>query len=147
MHNQLDAKDQALLAGAVAARDLQPGPRIGDYVLFATGQLERFSHDWDDALQTSPGGSFYLSSLGEGSLSCGALNPPTPKSRLQLSEASLPGAFWFFHHGLAGAGRGMHFEIACRVFKTDAPYTGFLSKDFQSSRIEELKTHLEAQLA
>lgn len=132
MDNPLDTKDQELLATAVLLRDQETGPRIGDYVLFATGQLERFSHDWGADIQTSPGGSFYLNKSGRGSLSCGGLNPATPREELELTSATLPGSFWFFHHGLAGAGRGVYFDIPCRVFVTKAAYTGFLGADFQS---------------
>lgn len=147
MDVNLDEKDQEVLAVAVKARDAQEGPRIGDFVLFPGGQLERFSHEWSDGIQTSPGGSFYLGKQGNGSLSCGGLNPAIHKGTLELTVAILPGSFWFFHHGVAGAGRGVYFEIPCRVFKTSAPYGGFLDAEMRSSKLHELKASVNRQLA
>lgn len=87
---QLDHIDQQILDAAVALRDQIEGPRIGDFVLFPTGQLERFSHDWGDGgIQTSPGGSFFLSRSGHGSLSCGGLNPCIPAESLAIAPAVL----------------------------------------------------------
>lgn len=146
MDNHLDARDQELLSAIVALRDQLEGPRIGDYVVFGTGELERFSHDWGQDIQTSPGGSFYLCSSGHSSFS-GGLNPETPIQDLELTPVLLPGTFWFFHHGHPGAGRGVYFEIPCKVFKTKARYTGYLGADFQSDRIRELKKVLAIQLA
>lgn len=146
MENQLDAQDQELVAAAVLLRDQQPGPRMGDYVLFATGQLERFSHDWGTTIQTSPGGSFYLSKSGIGSLSCGGLNPGTPTHALEPTTAILPGRFWTFHHGIAGAHRGVDFDIPCRVFVTKAAYAGFLGDAFQNPRLSDYKASLAKQL-
>lgn len=146
MQNSLDAIDQSILAKAIESRDSLKESRIGDFVLFSDGQLERLSHDWGSDMQTSPGGSFSLSANGHGSLSCGGLHPAIPKSSLELTKASLPGGFWFFHHGIPGAGRGVGFDISCRVYKTNAPYKGYLGKDLQSARSEELKRQLAAQL-
>ena len=49
----LDAIDQALLDECVAARDQIARPRLGHYVRFPTGDIERFSHDWDDGYELS----------------------------------------------------------------------------------------------
>lgn len=118
-----DDIDQAILEKRMAERDLIAGPRTGDYVRFPTGEIERFSHDWDDALQTSPirAGSFYLHSHGEASFS-GSLNPAIPASSLSLSDENMNGEFWFFHHGSAGADRGVRFKVPCRVYDTKAAY-------------------------
>lgn len=142
----LDEIDQEILAKRVACREQINAPRIGDFVLFPTGELERFSHNWGDALQTSPSGSFYLQGDGEGSLSCGGLNPSTPRNELKLTNASLPGSFWFFHHNSAGAGRGVYFKILCRVYSTSAKYDGFLGQDFQSAEADALKKQLNQML-
>ncbi len=63
-----DAIDQAILDKRLGARELIDRPRTGDFVRFPTGEIERFSHDWGDALQTSPirAGSFYLHDHGQG---------------------------------------------------------------------------------
>lgn len=126
---QFDQKDALILEASTKARDLIEGPRVGDFVLFESGELERFSYDWDDSLQTSPGGSFYLGKNGWCSFS-GGLNPSIDKSTLTQLDAVLDGSFWFFHHGFSGANRGVNCEAPCRVFKTSAPYSGFLGKDF-----------------
>ncbi len=120
----LDATDLAILAKRFDAREQIDGPRIGDYVRFPTGELERFSRDCGDGLQTSPSGAFYLLSHGQGSLSCGGLNGITPLAALELTRTTLPGPFWFFHHGSAGPGRGVSFKIPCRVYSTRANHGG-----------------------
>lgn len=144
--NDLDEKDQKFLNEMLMQRDEIQGPRIGDYVLFSSGQLERFSYDWTDKFQTSPGGSFHLGRDGYASLSCGGLNPSINKSELVASNASLPGPFWFFHHGVAGAGRGVYIDLPCRVFTTDEKYPGFMGKDFQNIRSEKLINSLRLQM-
>lgn len=58
--NKLDHIDQSYLDKAAQLRSKFQRPDMGDFVLFPTGQLERFSHDWDVGIQTSPGGSYYL---------------------------------------------------------------------------------------
>ena len=145
MNDHLDSRDQALFVKFVAAREKLDGPRIGDYLRFPTGELERFSHDLGDALQTSPGGSIFLNSAGGCSFS-GGLNPSTPLSAMSQLLANLPGTFWFFHHGLAEAGRAVYFNIDCRVYQTTASYKGYLGADFQSASAIQLKIMLGRQL-
>lgn len=140
---QFDEKDQQIVDRRLAQHDLIDGPRMGDYVLFPTGELERFSHDWGDDLQTSPSGSFHLYEGGMSSLSCGGLNPATPRDRLSLTDKTLPGTFWIFHHGQSGAHRAVYFRIPCRLFLTTAPYTGYLAKDWISDEIKSLKVQLD----
>lgn len=137
----LDEKDTEILKEIMIVREQIVLPRIGDYVLFPTGELERFSYYGGDGLQTSPGGSFYLFRNGQASFS-GGLNPTTPLDKLTLTDKSLMGTYWFFHHGLAGADRGVYFDISCRVYTTTAEYKGFLSDTFKSPKIEELKISL-----
>lgn len=131
MH-KLDAKDQALLAAILPVREQIERPRMGDYVRFPTGELERFSHDWGAEFQTSPvpAASFYLHTHGNASVG-GSLNPSTPLDSMRLTDESLDGTYWFFHHGEAGPGRRINFSIPCRVYATTAKYEGYLgcSKD------------------
>lgn len=136
--NDLDARDQEILAEIFERRAAFTLPCMGDYVVFPGGQLERFSSDYSDRIQTSPSGSFYLTSSGFGSLGSGGLNPSIPRSTITPTDATLPGTFWFFHHGIGGAGRGVYFDIPCRVYKTSAKYEGFLSKVFACPRIAAL---------
>jgi hypothetical protein len=130
MNFTFDQCDQELLSQILVSRDKIKAPRLGDYVLFTSGQLERFSHNWNVAIQTTPEGSFFLHSSGHCEFS-GGLNPEIPTRGLELTEATLPGLFWFFHHGRVQAGGRVYFEIPCRVYKTEAPYCGYLGRDFQ----------------
>jgi len=63
---------------------------------------------------------------GEASFS-GILNPSISADSLSLTDEKEHGEFWFFHHGSAGAGRGVRFTVPCRVYETTAAYNGFLS--------------------
>lgn len=126
----LDAIDAQILAEAMANRGQIPAPRMGDFVRFSSGEIERFSHNWGgDAMQTSPKhcGSFYLYGSGGASFS-GSLNPSTPIELLRLTDETMMGEFWFFHHGHACAHNGVYFSIPCRVYTTTAEYTGFIGK-------------------
>lgn len=143
---ELDALDQEIIARSFVARQKFSEPCMGDYLLFPSGELERFSSDRGDCIQTSPSGGFYLTDCGFGDLSCGALNPSTPKELLKPTDIFLPGRFWIFHHRIAGADRGVWFNIPCRVFTTTAKYTGFLSETFACTRIAALKPELSALL-
>jgi len=127
MKIEFDEIDQDILGQRTALRDGIEGPRIGDYVRFATGEIERFSHDFGEVLQTSPRGSFYLSGCGNASLSCGSLNPPIPASTIKLTEEKMDGAFWFFHHGSVGPHRRVNCTAPCRVYQTSTPYDGFVT--------------------
>ncbi len=122
---KLDAIDTGIIGKLSALRDKIAGPRVGDYVRFPCGKLERFSYNWGDGLQTSPGGSFHLCSNGKASFS-GGLNPSTPRDNLTLTDEMKPGGFWIFHHDIAGAFRGVDFDLPCRVFETTATYEGFI---------------------
>lgn len=145
--NQLDQIDQNYLEKAAQLRSQFQRPDMGDFVLFPTGELERFSHDWDVGIQTSPGGSFYLLSDGHAYLSCGGLNPLIPTSSIEeIPGVTLPGRFWFFHHAQPGAGRGVDVDCPCRVYKTSSPYEGFLGSDFRNPENEALKVQIQAQI-
>lgn len=118
--------DQDLVRQRQSLRDSQPGPRLGDYVLFPTGQLERvclqLAHQ--RALQTAPSASFYLYRSGTADAS-GTFHPAIPEDSLERLPAELEGEFWLFHEDQVGAGRGVTFSLPCRVFTTSAVYCGF----------------------
>lgn len=147
LQNQLDSIDAGILQEILIRREQIEKPRVGDYVLFETGQLERVSHDWDDRFQTSPSGtgSIFLYSNGHGSFS-GSLNPAIPSSSMTLLQVLHPGRYWFFHHGIAGAGRGVDFEIPCRVYKTTAGYSGFSGSEILSPHMAHRRTELLLQI-
>ncbi len=148
LNPHLDALDQELLAAVVERREQRPGLRLGDYVLFPCGRLERLSDSSGSAVQTTPMGSFFLYRSGACEYS-GGHNPPVPSADLLPTSATLPGDFWFFHHGKVGPGRAVYFRIHCRVFRSTAPYAGLLGAAFQPNpaRIEPLKASLARQLA
>ena len=129
MNFDFDDVDQKILSERSSNRDAIEGHRVGDFVKFPTGQVERISFIGGNNAQTAPGGSFYLGDSGYSSFS-GALNPGVPLSSLTLTDEKKNGKFWFFHRGIVGAHRGVDFETACRVFETSAAYEGFLGKPF-----------------
>jgi len=123
----LDEKDQAIAEQIKQAWLARPGMRVGDFVRWPNGELRRCSHDWEDSMQTSKGGagSFYIGSSGHASFS-GGLQPANPMEFFKPTQETMTGAFWFFHHGSAGAGRGRDFVLPCRVFRLE-PYA--MSRD------------------
>jgi hypothetical protein len=124
---EFDDRDAEILAHREAAWNARSGPRVGDYVILQNGLYDRFTYDMKDKIQvggglslnndmrTDGGYGFYL---GDGYADySGGLNPPVPKSHLELTEETRDGGFWFFHHGSAGANRGVYFKIRCRVYR------------------------------
>lgn len=112
-----DEKDAFLLAEKIRLREKIPGPRIGDYVFLKNGSLHRFTHEWDESIQTAPAGngSFYLGN-GYASYS-GGLDPAIPKDKLELIPyQEMNGRFWFFHHDIRAAHQGVNCEIKCRLY-------------------------------
>lgn len=98
-----------------AAFDALEGPRVGDFVVFACGTVHRFSYKWDDGIQTSREGSWYL---GNGYVSfSGGLQPSVKFDTLTLTEEKRDGRFWFFHHDFAEAHRGVDCTIPCQVWR------------------------------
>lgn len=126
---QFDATDQKILDQIMPVRDQIRGPRLGDYVHFPTGQLERISNNFGTILQTSPdwAGAYFLHSHGDASFS-GGLNPSIPLDSLTLTDEVMLGQFWFFHHGQVGVGRRVNFSISCRIYATSAEYQGYITK-------------------
>lgn len=109
-----DERDEEILTQRINELDAVSTPRCGDFVRFADGHLERISHVWDDGVQTSEGGSFYL---GSGYVSfSGGLNPAIPMDELQLSSENHSGSCWFFHHDYFTAHNGIRAEIAFRIY-------------------------------
>lgn len=123
MAMQFDERDAEILAVREREFNELQGPRVGDYLRTKDGFL-RFTHDWGDAIQTTVrpshpcngDASFYLSTDGHVSFS-GSLDPSIAKTTLRDTGETQHGSFWFFHHNFAGAGRSVHFKIACRVFE------------------------------
>ncbi len=115
VRGEFDEADTELVNDRAGAYDERIGPRVGDYARFPDGHLERFSHDWGDGLQTSPGGSWYLGREGGVSFS-GSLNPIVDAKRLRLTTETRPGGFWSFHHDDWRAHNAIHFELVCNLY-------------------------------
>ena len=92
------------------------GPRVGDWLIKDDGTFTRFTHDWCDSIQVGgEGGSFHLSEYG-----CsysGSLDPSVKKDQMELTEVEKLGRVWIWDLGLAGASRGVYYEIPFRVYR------------------------------
>jgi len=116
---RVSAKDHAILSDRVAAYDRYQGPRVGDFIRFSDGIVHQFSHDWDDSIQTTKGGSFYL---GTHYLSfSGALEPAISKEKLSLTPEMALGRVWFFHHDYRQAHSAVYASVPFRVYTTTMP--------------------------
>ncbi len=122
MRPDFDERDAAILRKREESFNRVDGPRVGDFLRTPDGVL-RFTHDWGDSIQTTVrakhpcygDASFYLSD-GYASFS-GSLDPAIDKSLLRDTGETMPGSFWFFHHDVAGAGRGVYCTMPCRLFE------------------------------
>lgn len=128
-----------LLDNRLAAFNAHSGARVGDYLRLPRWnsrqpELTRFTHDWGDSLQTGgdAGGQYYLPSSAHLSYS-GGLNPGVNVVDLIPSNELLVGSVWFFDENHSGAGRGVTFNAAMRVFR--------LAKDGKLDGLYELHTH------
>lgn len=121
MRPTFDERDAAILARNMASFDAVDGPRVGDFVRHSCGTLRRFSHAWDDAIQTADerGGSFYL---GDGYTSfSGSLYRGVPRDSLTPTDEKRQGRVWFFHHGFAQAHSGVDAYPEFRVWACSLP--------------------------
>ena len=125
---RINELDERLLRERVNRRESLVGPRVGDYVVFADGVTHRFSHPWDDIIQTSCGGSFYLTEFGGLSFS-GGLDPGVPYSALTDTGETKMGKAWFFHNDLRTAHNAVYAEIPCRVYTTGLNSTHWRKKE------------------
>lgn len=118
MNPGFDAKDAEILAARLVARANLNGPLVGDFV-YIDGVLRRFTHDWEDDIQTTTPngeGSFYLSVSGHMSYS-GSLDPSVPKAKLRKLNMTLNGRCWFFHHDELRAHNAVFAEVGCSVYE------------------------------
>jgi hypothetical protein len=111
--NSRNIREQRFLA--------RTGPCVGDWVVMPNGEERRFTHAWDGEIQTTTcgnayGSSFYMGKDGYASFS-GGLDPSIPYDKLTNTGKTKPAMFWFFHHELAGAHRGVAVEIEARVWE------------------------------
>lgn len=115
-----DAMDARILREAIAELDKVEGPRLGDFVKFQDGSINRISvNRHRNEVQTTQHGSFFLGKGGfmEFSGACGA---PIARERLTPLSETLEGDVWTFHHGYVVAGGRVDGKVPFRVYA----YTG-----------------------
>lgn len=109
-------RNVAIFNERVAAYDKKPGARVGDYLILPYGLCTRFTHKWDDHIQTGGNSSSFY--LGNGYISySGGLDSGVKLSDIELTDEVKSGMIWFFDKDISGAGRGVNFEMNFRVFK------------------------------
>lgn len=114
---RLDAKDQEIVCKIFKQFEEHKGPRVGDFIIMKDGNIERFSHDWGDDIQTCFGGSFWIGNSGNVEFS-GGLNSAVMKNELELVPDDIQlGEFWIFHHHRVEAHNGVYFNLPCRTYK------------------------------
>lgn len=93
-------------------------PRVGDYLKLPNDLgFTRFTHEWDESIQTGGGtGSFYLGKSGGVSYS-GGLDSGVSKKDIVPTIELKKGFIWIFDEGISGAHRGKDFEIDFRVYE------------------------------
>lgn len=122
MSANLDERDQVIVDERMTAMNAEPGPRVGDFVVFADGAERRISYAWpagEDfpaSMQTSdPGGRYYL---GGAWLSySGSLHPGVPVETLTDTGETRKGDAWIFHHDSHRAHNGVDFKVPFRVYR------------------------------
>lgn len=110
-------ENNEILKERESAFNLKKGARVGDYLLLPHGEYTRFTHLWEDSIQTggSSGGQYYF---GTGYLSySGGLDSGVKLKDIEQTEEIKKGWIWFFDRNISGAGRGVNFEIDFKVFK------------------------------
>ena len=110
-----DFRDEEDARNRVALRDKIGGARVGDFLKFSDGHYERFCHEWDDGLQTSLSGSYYLHTNGYVSMS-GACNPVVKHEMIEPTDSTITGDFWMFHHDICTAHNAVGIAVKCRLF-------------------------------
>lgn len=125
-NDMLDEKDLTILKNITdrwIARGF--GPRVGDFVYFPGEEFpRRFNMATKEHMQTTVArshpcngdASFHITSNGYADFS-GSLDHPIPIADLVFNGESRTGTFWFWHHGMAGAHRGVTGEMPCRVYR------------------------------
>lgn len=122
---EFDERDQAILDERQAAFLARTGPQVGHYVRFADGTMRRISHVWDwgepekVSVQTSDAGSWHLG--GSWISFSGSLYTGIPATTLTKTGETKDGRVWLFHHGFAGAYRGVNAHIPLPVWECSLP--------------------------
>jgi len=120
MNPEFDNDDQEILNNRIELWDKRNGPRVGDYIQMLDGTMRRFTHDWDDTIQTTTPGDKFGSSFyfGKGYMEfSGGLDRAIPKDKITATNETKDGRAWFFHHDWATAHNGVDFNVPCRVYR------------------------------
>lgn len=116
-NSHLDELDQVIAAKIAAAYASNTGrPRVGDFVIFPDGSINRCAYAWEYGMQTCKGGSFSTGTHGGVSMS-GSLDKAWLWESFEDTGETRKGRFWFFSHNLPGAGRGVDVFLSCRVYR------------------------------
>jgi hypothetical protein len=111
-----DDRDQEILEEREQEWNKRTGPRVGDWIRFTDGLVLQISHLWDDSVQYTFGGSFYLGSDYQSY--SGGLESGIPRDSLTLTEETKPAGIWFFHHDRARAHNGVNANVTARVYES-----------------------------
>ena len=121
-HEALRRKaNAALLKKRVALYNKIKGPRVGDWIVLANGNLTRFTYKWNDGLQigdrehAGDHGSFYLGD--EYCSYSGSLDPAILSKNIRATKRTKAGRVWFFDKDIHMAHNGVDFMIKFRVFE------------------------------
>lgn len=112
-----DEANYKLLIARLENFDKMEGARVGDWLLLPNGDYTRFTHLWDDHIQT--GGSSDSYCMGKsGCLSySGGLDRGINLDCIEQTAEVKNGRIWFFSKDWAKADNGVYYNIPCRVFK------------------------------
>ncbi len=108
-------RDMSLIHERMVARSRITEPTEGDFIRLHDGRLARISHCWDDTVQTTKDGSYYMGRSGHCEYS-GGLYPGVARDALVATDETQTGMVWFFHHDSAGAHLGVYFYVPMRVW-------------------------------
>lgn len=130
----LDERDTAIALERVQQRLTEDYPTQGDYILM-DGAYHRIAYDWgDDLYQFESGsGSYYLGKGGYASHSGGLEPGVTLPNLIPVGTKRAP--YWFFHHDVSGAGRGVSLSAPTRV------WTPAWARCCTNRRVEGRRTH------
>lgn len=113
--------NQQILASRLTEFNKVSGPRVGDFIKLPRihkhhPEYTRITEDLGNWLQTggTAGGSYYI--YGVGLSYSGSLDRGISRAQLIETKEIKQGSVWFFSEGQVGAGRGVTFDAAMRVF-------------------------------
>lgn len=128
---QADEKTLKTVEDRILKMNARQGPRVGDWLKAREGLYTRFTHKWDDRIQTGgSNASYYLGNEGGLSYSGGLDGGVLLSDLVQIPETKRGGC-WIFKDDHHKAHNGYDFETDFRVF--------VLKGGADESRIDVLK--------